>query len=842
MLARDSDLLTRYDRRIRWSFGAIVLILMIIVSGVAVFLSSLLSQKQENRLSGAIATILGESISRVSFSGKYHSRLFVEEMKSRVPDLVFISVETREGRILAHSDPTRDDTLMTDPADNDLRRQSIQSGMMITQERIHGGMAVKEVVMPYRGGIGSEVIGVVRIGINFNEARKEQRTNIFRLLILIAIMTALAIWGIHILSHRFGRTVRTLAMQLQGILNHAPLAIAITDKSGRVPAFSVMYENTFGRPAKDGTQQQILEKCLSGPGIKELAEADRIVFESGMPREREIIVDLHGDSHVWHISKFPIAKNEEGRATLMCTFIHDITEQKRAEEALRTSEVKLRSLFAAMRDVIVVLDVQGRYVEIAPTGVDLLYRPPDQLLGKTLAEVLPEELADCFMESIHEVLDQGSRRSLDYLMEIAGQSIWFSASISPYTPDSVLWVARDITDQKQAEEKRRELEDKLKRSEKMEVLGTLAGGVAHDLNNMLGIIVGYSELLSNSIDESSPLQSKVANIMKGGERAAAIVQDLLTLTRRGVQTRNAVNINSIIMNFMKTPEYERTLLYNPRMQVGVDLQEDILNIMGSEIHLHKTIMNLVYNASEAMPDGGCLSIKTSNQYLDNGIHGYDDVREGEYIVFSISDTGEGISPNDIRHIFEPFYTKKVMGRSGTGLGLAVVWSTVKDHDGYIDVQSEEGKGTTFNLYFPVTREKISDDKISLSLSEYMGKGESVLVIDDTKGQRDLASEILSRLNYRVGTVSSGEEAVEYLKANRVDILVLDMIMDPGMDGLDTYKEIIRLYPGQKAIIVSGFSESDRVKEVHRLGVGAYVKKPYVMERLGLAVRKELDRK
>ena len=836
-MTRESDLLTRYDRRIRWSFGAIVLILMIIVSGVAISLSSLLSQKQDNRLSGAIATILGESISRVSFSGKYHARLFVEEMKSRVPDLEFISVETSEGMILAHSDPTRDDTLITDPVDNDLRRQSIQSGTMITQERIHGGIAVKEVIMPYRSGIGAEVIGVVRIGINFNEARKEQRINIYRLLILIAILTILAIWGIHILSRRFGYTVRTLAMQLQGILNHAPLAIAITDKEGRVPASSVIYNDTFGHPAKDVTQRQLLEEYLSEAVIKDLAETDRIVFESGMSREREMVVDIHGESRVWNISKFPIAKDEEGRATLICTFIHDVSEQKRAEEQLRIFMESVEN----SSDAVGMSTPEGKHY-YQNQAFNELFGP----IGENPPETVYVDPA-VGHEVFRAIMAGGQwtgeaqmyardRRILDILLRA------YANKDKSGRITTLVGIHTDISERKQAEEKRRELEDKLQRSEKMEALGTLAGGVAHDLNNTLGIIVGYSELLSSGIDKSSPLQSKVANIMKGGERAAAIVQDLLTLARRGVQTRSVVNINDIIRNFLKTPEYERILSYNPRMQVNADLPTDILNIMGSPIHLHKTVMNLLSNASEAMPHGGSLNIKTSNQYLDKAISGYDYVREGEYVVFSISDTGDGISPDNIRHIFEPFYTKKAMGRSGTGLGLAVVWGTVKDHDGYIDVQSEEGKGTTFNLYFPVTREEISVDNISLSLPDYKGKGESVLVVDDVKEQRDLASEMLSRLSYSVSSFSSGEEAVEYLKTNSVDILILDMIMDPGMDGLDTYKEIIKLYPGQKAIIVSGYSETDRVREAQSLGAGTYVKKPYVMERLGLAVRKELDRK
>ena len=327
--------------------------------------------------------------------------------------------------------------------------------------------------------------------------------------------------------------------------------------------------------------------------------------------------------------------------------------------------------------------------------------------------------------------------------------------------------------------------------------------------------------------------------MQGGERAAAIVQDLLTLARRGVQTKEIVDLNSVIDEFQESPEFEKICSFHPDVRVETICAAGLLNIKGSPVHLRKTVMNLVSNAAEAMPAGGKVTIATSNLYLDRPLPGYDDIQEGDYVVLSVTDTGEGISEKDLKKIFEPFYTKKVMGRSGTGLGLAVVWGTVKDHNGYINVQSEEGKGTTFTLYFPVTREEKSNEQISMPVSEYLGHGESILVVDDVQGQRELAARMLEKLNYGVATVSSGEEAVEYLKTHKVDLVVLDMIMDPGMDGLDTYRAILKIHPGQKAIIVSGFSESDRVRKAQALGAGTYVRKPYVRENLGIAVKKNL---
>ena len=263
--------------------------------------------------------------------------------------------------------------------------------------------------------------------------------------------------------------------------------------------------------------------------------------------------------------------------------------------------------------------------------------------------------------------------------------------------------------------------------------------------------------------------------------------------------------------------------------------------MGSPVHISKTVMNLISNAAEAMPDGGSVMVSTKNRYVDSPMKRYAHVDEGEYAVLTVSDTGIGIPEKDLDRIFEPFYTKKVMGRSGTGLGMAVVWGTVKDHNGYIDVQSTEGQGTTFTLYFPITRRQAAGKGREVSQEDYQGKEETVLVVDDIQEQRDVATGILEKLGYKVFCVSSGEEAVEWLKSTRADVVVLDMIMNPGMDGLDTYKEILKLRPGQRAIIASGFSESSRVKEAQRLGAGAYVKKPYLMEKIAMAIRNELDR-
>ena len=525
------------------------------------------------------------------------------------------------------------------------------------------------------------------------------------------------------------------------------------------------------------------------------------------------------------------------------------SDRQQAEKALRQSEEKYRSIIENMQEGYFELDLAGNFTFVNDAESRNIGYPKEKLIGMNNRQYQDETTAQKMYQLLSRLYRTGEPiKVLDVeLIRKNGTKGFNEVSVSLIRdaegkPIGFRGISRDITDRKQAEEEKRNLEERLQRAEKMEALGTLAGGVAHDLNNSLGVIVGYAELLLSEVDELSPIRTRLTNIMNGSEKAAAIVQDLLTLARRGVPSRKVLNLNKIILDYQNTPELEKLSSYHPAVRIKLDLEPDLLNISGSPVHLGKMISNLVLNAVEAMPKGGDLTIKTASQYLDKPIYGYDHIREGNYVVLTVTDTGEGIPSVDLRRIFEPFYTKKVMGKSGTGLGLTVIWGTVKDHQGYINVQSEEGKGSTFTLYFSVTREEVSVEAASVSISEYMGKGETILVVDDVKEQRDLAEEMLKKLNYEVSSVASGEEAIAYIKDHQIDLLVLDMIMDPGVDGLDTYMGIVEIKPKQKAIIVSGFSETERVNEAHALGAGAYLRKPYVIEKLGLAVRKELDRK
>jgi PAS domain S-box-containing protein len=517
-------------------------------------------------------------------------------------------------------------------------------------------------------------------------------------------------------------------------------------------------------------------------------------------------------------------------------------------EELRESEQRFRNVYDTAPLAFVVWDINTRVTDWNKKAEALFEWTRDEVIGNNFFDFLISEKDRPLVKDVVNILLKGELQShsINDNLTKDGKIItceWNNSLLHDNDGNIIgaISLGLDITERKQIEEEKDKLQTQLQQAQRMEAIGTLAGGVAHDLNNILSGIVSYPELLLMDLPEDSPLRKPILTMQDSGKRAAAIVQDLLTLARRGVVIKEVVNLNDIINEYLKSPEHEKLKLYYSEVEIETNIESDLLNISGSSVHLSKTIMNLVSNAAEAIPDGGKIFISAENRYIDRPISGYDSIKEGDYITLVISDTGIGILPQDMERIFEPFHTKKIMGRSGTGLGMTVVWGTVKDHKGYIDVQSTEGKGSTFTLYFPATKREIAKDKALLLTEEYMGKGEVVLVIDDVKGQREIAFAMLAILGYSAHTVSSGEEAVEYLKDHSVDLIVLDMIMDPGIDGLDTYKQILELHPRQKAIIASGFSETDRVKETQRLGAGSYVKKPYTLEKIGLAVKAELGK-
>ena len=527
--------------------------------------------------------------------------------------------------------------------------------------------------------------------------------------------------------------------------------------------------------------------------------------------------------------------------------VKEIAERKRTEASLLQSEEKYRELVNHAPTGIYEVDIQkARFISVNDVMCDYTGYTRESFLELKPLDLFTEESKKLFIDTQQKIIhgDEVAEISEYKIKCKNGSEFWVmlnsKISYDQGLPKKITYVVHDITKLKRAEEEKKKLEEQLHKAQKMEAIGTLAGGVAHDLNNILSGILSYPELLLMDLPQDNPLRKPIETIQESGKKAAAIVDDLLTMARRGVTVSEVVNLNDVISNYLISPELEKLKAFHPLVTFETTLDSELSNIQGSSVHLFKTIMNLVSNAAEAMSDGGRLTISTKNQYIDQPVRGYDEVQKGDYILLEVSDTGTGISPEDLPRLFEPFFTKKVMGRSGTGLGMAVVWGTVNDHKGYIDVESVSGKGTTMNLYFPVTRKKIAENKKDYPVESYLGNGESILIVDDVEKQREIASMILSQLNYSVDTVGSGEAAVEYIKNNKADLLVLDMIMDPGIDGLETYKEILKLNPKQKAVITSGFSETDRIKEAQGAGAAQYIRKPYTIEGIGMAIKSTFE--
>ena len=515
--------------------------------------------------------------------------------------------------------------------------------------------------------------------------------------------------------------------------------------------------------------------------------------------------------------------------------IRDISLRLKSEKALREGKKRLNNILNSIQAGILLSNFKTHEILYANyAALKMIGLPKQRVIGSLCHEyICPEEAGR------HPITDLRKKiHGLECLMiDGDGREIPVLRTVRSIELDGKEYLLDSFFDISQ----KKALEVRLQRAQKMEAIGTLAGGVAHDLNNVLSGIVSYPELLLMRTPADSPLRKPLLTIQESGKKAADIVNDLLTLARRGAAVMEVLNLNDIISEYLKSPEYEKLISYYPDIEVILDFESDLLSIMGSAIHISKTLMNLISNAAEAIQCNGRIIISTENRYIDEPIRGYDDIAEGDYVILKVIDGGIGISPEDADRIFEPFYTKKKMGRSGTGLGMAVVWGTVKDHKGYIEVQSKIGKGSTFTLYFPATRKKVAKDRAPLPLEQYKGKGESILVVDDIEEQRNIADCLLSELDYSVTTLSSGQKAVEYMKDHSADLVILDMIMEPGLDGLETYRGIIKFHPGQKAIIASGFSETGRVKEAQVLGVGQYIKKPYTIEKIGVAVKTELEK-
>jgi len=520
----------------------------------------------------------------------------------------------------------------------------------------------------------------------------------------------------------------------------------------------------------------------------------------------------------------------------------DITEQKRYEEQLRQSEERYRTLIESMEEGLLIVSLEGIIIFSNKAASEIFGLTQDMITGSNFKEIVANEEVPKIYQNVLNAQHRVYRKKELTIERLDGQRrhILLSATLLKDHDGNILGsfgILTDITELKRAEKEKLDLREQLTNAQRMESLGILAGGVAHDLNNILGPLVAYPDLIKMKLKDDNPIINDIMKVKKSAERAADVVQDLLTLARRGRYELVPLDMRNLIDTYLKSPEFTVLKSRNPKIKLYTDINEKTPLARGSEPHLLKVIMNLIINALDAMPSGGDLRIALDYGKVEALVGGFDNLAAGEYILLTVSDNGTGIEKDDMKHIFEPFYSKKKMGRSGSGLGLSIVYGIIKDHNGYIDVRSEVDRGSDFVVYLPMI--KIKPEIREQAVVDIRGS-EKLLVVDDMDEQRELAVTILASLGYNVRSAANGREAVEYLRNNSVDLVILDMIMEDDFDGLDAYKEIIKIHPDQKAIIASGFSETDRVKEAEKLGVARYIRKPYNMQILGKTIREILS--
>ena len=399
---------------------------------------------------------------------------------------------------------------------------------------------------------------------------------------------------------------------------------------------------------------------------------------------------------------------------------------------------------------------------------------------------------------------------------------------------------RDISERVRAEEEKLMLQLKLAKAQKLRALGLMAGSVAHDLNNILTGIVSYPDLLLSQMTETDRYYPSIKKIQEAGQRASAVVSDLVSIARGRLPKTSVENINDIILSHLSSLEHTERQANYPGVVIQTQLQKDLFNTYCSPQHIHKILLNLIGNALDALHDDGVIKITTTNCHLSKPIAiGEQTVlTAGEYIKLSVADNGPGIDEKDKDHIFDPFYSTKKMGKSGTGLGLSIVWNTVQEHSGWVEVKDNQ-PGVRFEIYLPGTRDAVYTSQDVGEARSLQGGGESILLIDDEQEQNDIMTKLLTSLGYTVSAVVSGEDGLQFLKTHKVDLVVLDMLMGDGLNGRETYQKILKTNPDQKAIVISGYAKNEETEKIKKLGIEYFLEKPVTLPQVGRAVKEAL---
>ncbi len=470
-----------------------------------------------------------------------------------------------------------------------------------------------------------------------------------------------------------------------------------------------------------------------------------------------------------------------------------------SEGLLRASERKYRSLVESIPDIIFALELDGSIAYIGPRWKKILGHDEMEVLGRYFIDFVPAEEHSFVIQVFKEVRNE-KKNVENILLQFRrkdGQLRYFSGSAAPLLDEQgqvvgTMGIARDITE-------RRKLEEQLLQAQKMESIGNLAGGIAHDFNNLLGGILGYASFAKKKMSPKDPLYHSLNSIERSATQAAELTKQLLGFARRGKYQVKPINCNALIQDL--TQFLKRTI--DKRINLKVELDPHLHLIEGDETQLQQSLINICLNARDAMPSGGTLKIVTGNQTLskdmDEKQRGW---KEGDYVKITLSDTGLGMTPEVRSQIFEPFFTTKEPGR-GTGLGLSMVYGIIQNHGGYIELKSEPGQGTSFELLLPAVGELMIEEISPLPPVRIIPKGsETILFVDDEEIIRQLGADILEDAGYKVLLASGGEEAIQIYRKNRkkIALVILDMIM-PGLGGKETFLKLKEHQSKNKSTVV-----------------------------------------
>jgi PAS domain S-box-containing protein len=477
---------------------------------------------------------------------------------------------------------------------------------------------------------------------------------------------------------------------------------------------------------------------------------------------------------------------------------------------------------------------------VSPAVKNLTGFTPGELAGMPFDEIMTrdsfERAIKVFTSHVESVRD-GTFEPVTLEMELAckgGGTVSAESAISVMygddgTPIRILGVTRDISERKR-------LEEQLRQSAKMQAIGELAGGIAHEFNNMLTGILGYANMLRLTAEPGTTVHESARTIERAAERAADLTRKLLGFARRGRRRREEVDLNEVMSNAVTL--LRQTITDN--VSVSCELNPDELNVIGDRGQLEQVLLNLAVNARDAMPSGGELTISIGTVQIDDASPPVEpDVLPGKYAVLRVSDTGSGIAADDLQHIFEPFFTTKGHGR-GTGMGLAMVYGTVKNHGGFIEVDSKPGEGTCFSVYLPQDLREAPDQPGPEPEPSGHPQSGKILVVDDEDMVREVARSMLEVCGYDVVDVPNGRDAVEYYRdhGDSIDLVLIDMVM-PDMGGRECFRALREMDPGVRAVLSTGYGEDGEAREIVQEGMVGLVLKPFSRAALAATVSEAL---